>query len=73
MSSRCWRISRSVGPDTQQHESKLEVLIEKGGAAVSCVPCEQRPFNLSLLQGISCDANRTTTVCTTVEHMNFFY
>ena len=32
----------------------LEVLIEKGSAAVSC------------------DANRTKTVCRTVEHMNFF-
>ena len=51
MSSRCWRISRSVGPDTEQHEIKLEVLIEKGGAAVSCVPCEQRPFNVPLLTG----------------------
>ena len=51
MSSRCWRISHSDGPDTQQHESELEVVIEKGGAAVSCVPCEQRPFNLPLLTG----------------------
>ena len=34
--------------------SRLEVLIEKGSAAVSC------------------DANRTKTVCRTVEHMNFF-
>ena len=34
--------------------SKLEVLIEKGGAAVSC------------------NANRTKTVCKTVEHVNFF-
>ena len=33
---------------------RLEVLIEKGSAAVSC------------------DANRTKTVCRTVEHMNFF-
>ena len=33
---------------------KLEVLIEKGSAAVSC------------------DANRTKTVCRTVEHTNFF-
>ena len=33
---------------------KLEVLIEKGSAAVSC------------------DANRTKTVCRTVEHINFF-
>ena len=32
----------------------LEVLIEKGSAAVSC------------------DVNRTKTVCRTVEHMNFF-
>ena len=32
----------------------LEVLIEKGSAAVSC------------------DANRTKTVCRTVEHMNSF-
>ena len=32
----------------------LEVLIEKGRAAVSC------------------DANRTKTVCRTVKHMNFF-
>ena len=36
------------------YEVKLEVLIEKGSAAVSC------------------DANRTKTVCRTVEHMNFF-
>ena len=35
-------------------DSKLEVLIEKGSAAVSC------------------DANRTKTVCRTVKHMNFF-
>ena len=35
--------------------SRLEVLIEKGSAAVSC------------------DANRTKTVCRTVEHMNSFY
>ena len=34
--------------------SKLEVLIEKASAAVSC------------------HANRTKTVCRTVEHMNFF-
>ena len=34
--------------------SKLEVLIEKGSAAVSC------------------NANRTKTVCKTVEHVNFF-
>ena len=33
---------------------RLEVLIERGGAAVSC------------------DANRTKTVCRAVEHMNFF-
>ena len=32
----------------------LEVLIEKGSAAVNC------------------DANRTKTVCRTVEHTNFF-
>ena len=34
--------------------AKLEALIEKGSAAVSC------------------DANRTKTVCRTVKHMNFF-
>ena len=34
---------------------KLEVLIEKGSASVSC------------------DANRTKTVCRKVEHMNSFY
>ena len=33
---------------------RLEVLIEKGSAAVSC------------------DANKTKTVCRTVEHMNSF-
>ena len=41
---------------TKQRKSKrqkLEVLIEKGSAAVSC------------------NANRTKTVCRTVEHMNF--
>ena len=37
-----------------EESSRLEVLIEKGSAAVSC------------------DANRTKTVCRTVEHMNFF-
>ena len=37
-----------------QNDKKIEVLIEKGSAAVSC------------------NANRTKTVCRTVEHMNFF-
>ena len=36
------------------YTSKLEVLIEKRSAAMSC------------------DANRTKTVCRTVKHMNFF-
>ena len=36
------------------HTHILEVLIEKGSAAVSC------------------EANRTKTVCRTVEHMNSF-
>ena len=39
---------------TGKQTYKLEVLIEKGSAAVSC------------------DANRTKTVCRTVKHMNFF-
>ena len=34
---------------------QLEVLVEKGSAAVTC------------------DANRTKTLCRTVEHKNFFY
>ena len=40
--------------DLVQTRTILEVLTEKGSAAVSC------------------DANRTKTVCRTVEHMNFF-
>ena len=36
-------------------DSKLEILIEKESAAVSC------------------DANRTKTVCRTVEHINIFF
>lgn len=48
MSSRCWRISRSDGPDTQQHESKLEVLIEKGrgGSRISKGGVDGRPYLL---------------------------
>ena len=44
------KTKRKTGFDITTH--KLEVLIEKGSAAVSC------------------DANRTKTVCRTVKHMN---
>ena len=47
--------TRSLGFELWKSTSfTLEVLIEKGSAAVSC------------------DMNRTKTVCTTVEHMNSF-
>ena len=41
--------------ERQENEILLEVLIEKGSAAVSC------------------NANRTKTVCRTVEQMNSFF
>ena len=61
---------------------KLEVLIEKGGAASTSFPgfsptryvgrVGENPGN-EVGAAFSYDANRTLTVCRTVEHMNFFY
>ena len=48
------RIKKATDDPPKTIASKLEVLIEKGSAAVSC------------------NANRTKTVCRTVEHVNFF-
>ena len=46
--------NKAIGDSPKTIASKLEVLIEKRSAAVSC------------------NANRTKTVCRTVEHVNFF-
>ena len=47
--------NKAIDDSPKTIASKLEVLIEKRSAAVSC------------------NANRTKTVCRTVEHVNFFY
>ena len=49
------KLNAGLSEQEQEDLFQLEVLIEKGSAAVSC------------------DANRTKTVCRTVEHMNSFY